>query len=138
MKAPLLLACSTLLLTACSGMGSLQGPSAAEIAKLPVVRYGSPAPADQNFVLYYPPGVDLPITAKVGGNLLEKPVEARMAVRIRQGVYVYRDQVSFDGLNWHPSQEKFAGRFWVYSPGDNPNQRDAVSPGELGASFDVK
>ena len=53
MKRILLATLPTLLLSACAGLG---GASPAEIARLPVVIYGQPAPADTEFVLHYPAG----------------------------------------------------------------------------------
>lgn len=135
MKTPLILALPALLLSACA---NLTGPSAEEIGRLPVVRYGQPAPAAGDFVLLYPAGVDLPVIAKVAGSLLAKTDQARLNVRVKQDVYTYRDQVSFDGKTWHNGQKVIGGKFGFALPGEKDGQRDAQSPGELGAEFNLK
>ena len=135
MKTPILLVLPPLLLSACA---SLTSPSPDEIARLPVVRYGQPAPADGNFVLLYPAGVDLPVIAKVDGSLLAKTDQARLNVRVKQDVYTYRDQVSFDGKTWHNGQIVIGGKFGFSLPGEKDSKRDAKSPGELAAEFNLK
>jgi len=135
MKPPILLAFSAFALSACAGLTS---PSADEIARLPVVRYGQVAPADGNFVLLYPAGANLPVNAKVVGTLFEKEDEATLTVRLKQDIYMYRDQISFDGKNWSNGQGKVGGKIWLALPGDKQGKRDAQSPGELGAEFNLK
>ncbi len=135
MKTPILLAFSAFALSACAGLSS---PSADEIARLPVVRYGQAAPADGNFVLLYPAGANLPVNAKVVGTLFEKEDEATLNVRLKQDIYTYRDQISFDGKNWSNGQGKVGGKIWLALPGDKEGKRDARSPGELGAEFNLK
>lgn len=128
-------AISALALSACA---SLSGPSAEEISRLPVVRYGQPAPAGQNFVLHYPAGAELPINAKVAGNLFEKTDQATLIVKLKQDVFMYRDQASFDGKTWSTGHHLVSGKFWLALPGDKDGQRDAQSPGELAAEFNLK
>ena len=135
MKTPLGIAIIALSLSACA---SLTGPSPEEISRLPVVRFGQPAPTDGNFVLYYPAGVDLPVIAKIDGNLFSKPDQARLNVQIKQGIYTYRDLVSFDGKTWSNSQDKIGGKFWLALPGDKHGKRDGQSPGELAAEFNLR
>lgn len=126
---------ATLVLSACA---SLSGPSSEEIAKLPVVSYGQPAPKDSDFVLRYPAGVDLPVTASVSGTLLAQGAQSTLTVRIKQDVYVYKDRVSFDGKQWSPSSSKIAGHFRITPPGMKDGKLDPQSPGEMSAVFDVK
>jgi hypothetical protein len=126
---------STLMLGACA---SLTGPSSDEIARLPVVNYGQPAPATGEFVLRYPAGVDLPVNAKVLGTLLEKSDEAVLKVRVKRDVYAYKDRASFDGKTWHPSHKLVGGRFTISVPGERNGRVDAQSPGELSAEFNLK
>jgi hypothetical protein len=134
MKTPFNFALPVLLLSGCAAFA----PSPEEIGRLPVVRYGQPAPADGNFVLLYPAGVDLPVIAKVDGSLLAKTDQARLNVRIKQDVYTYRDQVSFDGKTWYHGPSKIGGKFSFSLPGEKEGQRDAQSPGELAAEFNLK
>lgn len=135
MKTPILLAFSALALTACAG---LTGPSSDEIARLPVVRYGQNAPADGNFVLLYPAGANLPVTTKVIGSLFEKTDEATLNVRLKQDMYIYRNQVSFDGKTWNTGHDKVGGHIHFALPGDKEGKRDGKSPGELAAEFNLK
>lgn len=132
---PILPLLPALLLSACAGLGA---PSAEAIARLPVVTYGQPAPADGEFVLRYPADTDLPVIATVDGTLLAKTARAEMAVRIKRDVYVYRDQASFDGKTWQPGPSVIGGKFWFALPGDKDGRRNGQSPGELGAEFNLR
>lgn len=135
MKRILLATLPTLLLSACAGLG---GPSPEEIARLPVVTFGQPAPANAEFVLRYPAGADLPVTTKVSGDLFAKTDESTLKLRLKQDLYLYRNQVSFDGQHWATGSDKVDGKFWFTLPGDKNGKRDAQSPGELGAEFKLK
>ena len=135
MKTPLGIAIIALSLSACAG---LTNPSPEEISRLPVVRYGQPAPADGNFVLLYPAGVDLPVIAKVDGTLLSKSDQAKLNVQIKQDIYLYRNLVSFDGKTWSSGHDKVGGKLMLALPGDKQGQRDGQSPGELSAEFNLR
>lgn len=129
-----------LALTLSLGLGacaSLTGPSAVDIARLPVVDYGQTPPSDE-FVLRYPAGADLPVIARIDGTLLEKAQRATLNIRIKRDVYVYRDLASFDGKSWQAGQELIGGRLWMTLPGEKEQKRDAVSPGEIGAEFNMR
>jgi len=132
MKRILLATLPTLLLSACANLG---GPSQEEIARLPVVTFGQPAPENGEFVLRYPAGADLPVTAKVSGDLFAKTDEATLKVRVKQDIYLYRDRVSFDGKTWATGSDKIGGNFWFTLPGEKDGKRDAQSPGVLAAEF---
>ncbi|WP_448204039.1 hypothetical protein [Azospirillum sp. sgz302134] len=116
-------------LSACAGIP----PSADEMAKLPVVRYGQPAPADKNFVLLYPAGAPLPVVASVKGDLLQRTDEKTLEVSTKRDIYTYREWVSFDGKTWERGDNATSSRFEILLPGG-----DGVSPGKLSASFDKK
>lgn len=135
MKTPLTIVLASLALSACA---SLTGPSPEEIARLPVVRFGQPAPADGKYVLLYPAGVDIPVIAKVEGSLLSKTDQARLNVQVKQDIYVYQNKVSFDGKEWSNSQDKVHGKFWMWLPGHKQDKVDAQSPGNLGAEFNLR
>lgn len=126
---------ASLTLSACA---SMTGPSPDEIARLPVVSYGQPTPTDSDFILRYPAGVDLPVTARVSGSLLAQTAQSNMTVRVKQDVYVYRDRVSFDGREWSSSASKITGQFLVSPPGMKAGKLDPQSPGEMSAVFDLK
>jgi len=135
MKTPLGIAIIALSLSACA---SLTSPSPEEISRLPVVRYGQPAPADGNFVLLYPAGVDLPVIAKIDGSLFSKADQAKLNVQIKQDIYRYHNLVSFDGKAWSNGHDKVGGKLSLALPGDKLGQRDGQSPGELAAEFNLR
>lgn len=129
-----LLAALSLSLGACASLGV---PSDTEIARLPVIDYGQTPPVGE-FVLRYPAGADLPVVARIDGSLLEKSDQATLKVRIKRDIYVYRDLASLDGKSWQAGHRIVGGRLWMALPGDKEQKRDAVSPGEIGAEFNLK
>jgi len=131
---PALLVVVTLALGACA---NLSVPSAADIARLPVVDYGQNPAADE-FVLRYPAGSDLPVVARIEGSLLEKTDRATLTVRVKRDVYVYRNLASLDGKSWQPGEQIIGGRVWMTLPGNKDQKLDAVSVGEIGAEFNLK
>jgi hypothetical protein len=131
---PALLVVVTLALGACA---NLSAPSAADIARLPVVDYGQNPPADE-FILRYPAGSDLPVVARIEGSLLEKTDRATLTVRVKRDVYVYRNLASLDGKSWQPGEQIIGGRVWMTLPGNKDQKLDAVSVGEIGAEFNLK
>lgn len=135
MKRILLATLPTLLLSACAGLG---GASPEEIARLPIVVYGQPAPANTEFVLHYPAGADLPVIAKITGDLFAKTDETTLKVRLKQDIYRYRNQVSFDGKTWAAGTDKVGGNFWFTLPGEKAGKPDTQSPGELAAEFKLR
>lgn len=131
---PALLVVVTLALGACA---NLSGPTATDIARLPIVDYGQSPPADE-FVLRYPAGANLPVVTRLEGSLLEKAEQATLTVRIKRDVYVYRDLASLDGKSWQPGNLVVGGRVWMTLPGNKDQKQDAVSAGEIGAEFNLK
>jgi hypothetical protein len=125
-----ILATATLSLGACAGFP----PTSEKMAKVPVVRYGSPAPADGEFVLLYPAGAPLPVVASVGGSLLEQPAQAALNVALKRDVYLYRYWVSFDGKTWQDGDDVVDGEFTITLPGET----DGKAPGTMSARFDLK
>jgi hypothetical protein len=125
-----ILVAATLGLGACAGIP----PTSEEMAKIPVVRYGSPAPADGEFVLFYPAGAPLPVVTSVGGSLLEQPAQATLDVALKRDVYLYRYWVSFDGKTWQVGDGVVEGNFTITLPGGS----DGKAPGAMSASFDLK
>ena len=131
---PAAIVCAALV----SGCASLSAPTPEEIARLPVVTYGEKAPADGDFVLRYPAASHLPIEVSVHGNLLAQSDRAELKVRLKQDVYLYRDQLSFDGKTWSRDKERVGGHFSISLPGFKNNRPDAVSPGAMSAEFNLK
>ena len=130
MKTALIPTLAAFALTACAGLP----PSSQEIAALPVVKFGQPAPTGQAFVLYYPAGTPLPVTASVSGSLLERQDQAQLSVTLKRDVYSHKSWVSFDGKTWQRSSEVISGHFLVTLPGES----DGRSPGTLSAEFNLK
>lgn len=135
MKTPALLTLPCLLLSACAG---LIGPSSETINQLPVVTYGQPMPESGEFVLRYPAGTDLPVVASVDGSLLAKSARTQMNVQIKQDIYLYGNQLSFDGKTWQSATSRVGGRFWLTLPGEKDGKLNTQSPGELGAEFNLR
>ncbi|WP_371325407.1 hypothetical protein VX159_07785 [Dechloromonas sp. ZY10] len=131
---PLSLACAALL----PGCASLNTPSPEEIARLPVVTYGQKGPEDGNFVLRYPAASKLPIQVSVQGSLLAQSDRGELQVQLKQDVYLYRGQLSFDGKTWSRDSDRVGGRFVISLPGFKDNRPDALSPGEMSAEFNLK
>lgn len=127
--AALAVAASTL--GACAGMFP---PNAADVAKVPVVRYGDAAPDGKEYILHYPAGARLPLVASVGGTLLVSPAQATLEVATNRDVYVYRGWVSFDGKTWKAGNDAVDAEFLIELPGE----KDTKSPGAMSARFDVK
>lgn len=123
------------LLPACASFSS---PSPEAIAKLPVVKYGQAAPENGEFVLYYPANTDLPVLARIDGNLFSQTARADLKIQLKQDVYVYRNLVSLDGKSWENGQQRIGGQVTLNLPGDRAGKRDARSPGELAAEFTLK
>lgn len=109
-------------------------PGAADMADVPVVRFGQAAPAGKEFVLYYLAGTPLPVVATVDGSLLAKSGKATLDVATNRDVYVFRQWVSFDGKTWTRGDSAVTGNFEVVLPG----QRTGGEPGALSARFDVR
>lgn len=126
-----LLILPTLLLGACA---SLLPPSSEELAELPVVRYGNPAPADGNFVLLYPSGVELPLDTAVEGDVFEKNEQATLKPRLKRDIYVYKTWASLDGKHWQRGNELVAGRIEFRLPGET----DGRAAGQLRVEFNRK
>lgn len=131
MKKALCLAAIALSLSACA---SLVPPSASEIAALPIVKYGQPAPADKNFILHYPAGVPLPMEMSISGSLFEKDEAATLNPRLKRDVYVYKTWASHDGKTWQRGNKLVDGKIEFRLPGE----ADGRKPGMLGAEFNEK
>lgn len=123
---PLLL---TLTATGCATVP----PSSSEMERMPVVRFGDTAPATP-FVLLYPAGTPLPVTASITGTLLEKSDEATLKVTLKQDIYRYKQWASFDGKHWQRGDKLVHGEYRITLPGDN----DGHTPGSMAAEFNLK
>lgn len=117
------------LLAGCAGH-----PSADALAAAPVVRFGEATPAKGDFILLYPAGAPLPVTASVTGSLLQQDVSAPLTARVNRDVYLYKHWVSFDGKIWVDGEKAIASQFRMELPGG----RTGREPGELSAQFDLR
>ena len=116
-------------LTACAGLP----PSASEIAKAPQIQFGQPLPEDKDYVLYFPAGTPLPVSAVVDGNLFEHDDHAILHVTLKRGVYVYGRFASFDGQNWKRAGKLIETQLELQIP-----QKDGSNAGLLHVKLDQK
>jgi hypothetical protein len=127
MKRFILLSIIAVSLTACAGLP----PDMAEISKVPHIQFGQPLPKENNYVLHFPAGTPLPVTAIVDGNLFERDAQATFNVILKRDVYVYRQFASFDGQNWQPSRKLIETRLELQIP-----QQDLSHAGMLHIKMD--
>lgn len=125
----LIAATTCVVLTACAGLP----PSASEITKVPLIQFGQPLPADDNYVLHFPAGTPLPVSTIVDGNLFEHDGKATLHVTLKRDVYVYRRFASFDDRNWQPSHELIETHLELQIP-----QKDGSNAGLLHMKIDQK
>lgn len=116
------------------GCASWMAPSEKDMAQVPVVRFGSTAPAGKEFVVMYPAGTPLPVVASVGGTLMDQGDKATLRVTLKQNVYVYKRWVSFDGKNWKYARHAVKGKFDIKLPGTE----NGSNAGALGLEFNTK
>lgn len=128
------LATASLAALALAGCASFGAPTADELDRLPIVRFGDAAPAGQPFILFYPAGAPLPVEARVHGSLLESEARSTLTVRTRQDLYTYKHWASLDGKNWKASHDVVGGNFEIRVPGE----QDGRNPGSMRAEFNLK
>lgn len=128
------LATATLATLTLAGCASFGAPSADELDRLPVVRFGDPAPAGQPFILLYPAGAPLPVEARIHGSLLEGEARSTLTVRTRQDLYTYKHWASLNGKNWKAGHDVVGGNFEIRVPGE----QDGRNPGSMRAEFNLK
>lgn len=66
----------------------------------PLVKVGSVAPKDKDYILYVPAGQEFPVRLSLDGTLLEKGGEAETMVSFAHDVYLYKRWASYDGRHW--------------------------------------
>ncbi|MBS4098594.1 MAG: hypothetical protein KGZ83_17360 [Sulfuricella sp.] len=122
------------MLLALSGCASLFPPTAQDMAKVPVVRFGESAPASGDFVMFYPKGAPLPVLATVEGSLLTATASATLHASANRDVYQYKQWVSFDGSNWVFGRDAVSGEFRIELPG----LKSGANPGVMRGEFNLK
>ncbi|MFA6921031.1 MAG: hypothetical protein WC216_04255 [Gallionella sp.] len=116
-------------LTACAGIP----PSASEIARAPRIEFGQPLPTGDNYVLHFPAGTPLPVSAVVDGSLFEQPDAATLHVVLKHDIYAFRKFASLDGQNWQPGNKLIKTRLELQIP-----QKDGGNAGLLHIKMDQK
>ena len=118
----LTLAAACLALSACSTLP----PTEAQLSKVPVVNFGQPLPAGDNYILHFPAGTPLPVRTLVDGNLFAQTGASTATVELKHDIYAYRHFVSLDGKHWVPGRELLDSRVTIDIPG-----RDGKTAGLL-------
>lgn len=116
----LLIALSLLCLLP-AGVQAASSPSFADLAKLPVVRFGDPVPG-KDYILLFPAGKPVSIDVTIGGSLFSDSDHAKLTVTPVREVLVYREWASLDGVNWLPKGELIRSDVDVKVPGYNHPQ----------------
>ena len=103
------------------GVEAASSPSFAELAKLPVVRFGDPVP-DKDYILLFPAGKPISIDVTIEGSLFAGSAEAELKVALVREILVYREWASLDGVRWLPKSELIKSDVMVKVPGYNHPQ----------------
>lgn len=82
------------------GCASLQKPTTESLAAIPVVEFGENAPANGNFILYFPAGKPIPVLATIKGSAFSQEAENTLNVTLKKDIYAYKQWVSFDRKIW--------------------------------------
>jgi hypothetical protein len=115
----------------CSGCSVL--PEQAELSRLPVITYGTPAPAGDNFILFFPAGQPIPTDVAIVGSLLKDTSNQRLVVSLNKDVYAFKRWVSFDNKHWVDARDTIDVKVEVRIPGPNHTK-----PGEIKVQIDNK
>lgn len=91
-----------------AGCAMMGGPPEDIMKRVPVVEIGKPEPADKNYVLHVPAGKTIPIHFSVTGPLVLHPGAGSAQIQLTQGLYIYKEWSSIDGMNW--TRQAFQGR----------------------------
>ena len=125
----LIVVITSTVLSACAGLA----PKPEALAKVSHIQFGQPLPQGNDYVLHFPAGSKLPVTAVVEGNLFEHSDQATMHVTLKRDVYAYRQFVSFDGVNWKPYPTLIDIRMALQIP-----QKDGGNAGVMRVKVDQK
>jgi len=104
-----------------AGVEAASSPSFAELAKLPVIRFGDPVP-DKDYILLFPAGKPISIDVTIEGSLFAGSAEAELKVAPVREILVYREWASLDGVRWLPKSELIKSDVLVKVPGYNHPQ----------------
>ena len=112
MRTLALLGVCALLLAGCA---SVQ-PSAEELSRLPVVQFGQPVPAGSDYILFFPADKPIPTNVSIKGSIFARGAEQRLDVTLRQGIYTYKNWISYDRVTWHNGQQAIKTDIQVVLP----------------------
>jgi len=101
-----------------ASLAAASSPSFETLSKLPVVRFGDPAPASDH-ILLFSAGQPITISVTIEGSLFAKTASADLTVTAAREVFVYRDWASLDGLLWMPRGDLIKSDVIVKVPGYN-------------------
>jgi len=119
MKKTWMLVFSTVVLA--TGCTTWQKPPEQALQALPLVKFGEPVPADQDFILYFPAGQPIPTQILIDGNIFQQPAHDTLAVALRQDLYVHKQWISYDRKSWVKGRNAFDFKIALKLPGyDNP------------------
>jgi len=93
-------------------------PSFAELAKVPVIRFGEPVPKG-DYVLMFPADHPITISVVVEGSLFTKGANAELVVTPAREFYVFGEWASLDGVKWIPRSELIKSDILLKIPGYN-------------------
>lgn len=128
MKALITTAICVAILSACA-----TAPKPAELDHLAKIRFGEKIPDNQDYILYFEAGQEIPLTTLIDGDLIEQGVNQRTTVKLKKSIYAYKEWASFDGSNWIRGDKFMDLSLTLEIPGyDNPN------PGLIHLKLDEK
>lgn len=114
-----------------TSLAAASSPSYETLSKLPVVRFGDPAPAT-DYILLFSAGQPITLSITIEGSLFSKPAKSELTVTPSHEVFVYRDWASLDGLVWMQRSDLIKSDVLVKIPGYNH-----PAPGELKVRMDL-
>jgi hypothetical protein len=101
-----------------AGVALAASPSYEELARVPVIPFGEPAP-EGDYILMFPAGRPISIDVSVEGSFFTKPAGAKLVVTPTREFFVFRDWASLDGVTWKPRSELIKSDVVVKIPGYN-------------------
>lgn len=99
------------------GLGACATVAPPPADTLPIVRFGSPAPANDKFVLHFPAGSPIPTKVSITGNAFVKAAEDELTVALKRDIYSYKEWVSFDRKAWVKADDALTLQVEIKLPG---------------------
>jgi len=101
--------------------GCTTAPSKTTLAALPVIEFGETAPANGNFILYFPAGKDIPTNIGIEGDIFQQDQHHVLKVKLNRDIYSYKNWLSYDNKNWLYGQDVLDMKLEIKIPGhDHP------------------